>query len=83
MEKVCEVPHCENKENATCMFDNTNITCIKCNHFTCSKCCEQIWKGEWNGEQFYKPKFVFNDLKHEVWQCPFCRASFDRILPAN
>jgi hypothetical protein len=22
-------------------------------------------------------------LKHEIWTCPFCRASFDRIVPCD
>ncbi len=77
--KCCDVPYCEVVETPTSGFDNTNITCWTCEHFTCSKCCDKIWKGEWNGEQFYKPKCIIPGMKHEVWMCPFCRATFDRM----
>ncbi len=77
--KTCEVPYCEKTCEATGMFDNTNITCMKCNKFHCNDCSDQIWKGEWNGNTFYKPKINFLGLRHEVFQCAFCRASFDRL----
>ena len=79
-EKECNIPHCEVKENATVMFDDTNTTCLKCNNFICSQCTKQIWTGEWNGEMFFKPKFLLPGLKHEMFMCPFCRSSFDRFI---
>ena len=42
---------------------------------------EKNWKGTWTQEDFYKPKFELPGLKHELWKCPFCRASFDRFRP--
>ena len=80
MDKTCEVPFCENVEKETAMFDNTNVTCWTCKKFTCSKCVEQIWKGEWCGEEFYKPTFIAEGLLHQVFKCPHCRASFDRMI---
>jgi hypothetical protein len=81
--KTCEVPFCDNNEKPTIMFDNTNVTCWTCKKFTCSKCVEQIWKGEWNGEEFYKPKFIIPGLLHQIFKCPHCRASFDRMIPVD
>ncbi len=77
--KTCDVPFCEKQENPTTSFDHTNITCWTCKKFTCSSCTEQIWKGEWNEEIFFKPTFVLPGLKHEVWKCPFCNSTFDRM----
>jgi hypothetical protein len=80
MSKInCDVPHCCNVEKPTCYYDDTNITCMECGKFTCSKCCEEIWTGEWNNQIFYKPKYVLPNLLHQVFKCPFCRASFDRF----
>ena len=77
--KLCDVPYCDKTCEATIMFDNTNITCMKCNKFHCNDCSAQIWKGEWNGNVFYKPNLNFLGLTHEVFQCAFCRATFDRM----
>ena len=77
--RQCDVPHCENVCVPTETFDNTNITCMACSKFHCSRCTEQIWTGEWNGEVFYKPNLVVPGHRHEVFRCAFCRASFDRI----
>ena len=78
--KCCEVFGCENDEYITPAFgSNVNVKCMTCDHFTCSSCCDQIWTGEWNQETFYKPKLTIMGL-HQVWKCPFCRASFDRIV---
>ena len=79
VDKLCDVPYCDTNEKPTIPFDNHNITCMSCGKFSCSKCCDQIWKGEWNNETFYKPKFIAPHLKHEVFMCPFCRATFDRM----
>ena len=79
--KVCDVPYCVRKETPTMMFDDTNITCMKCDHFICSCCVEKNWKGTWTQEDFYKPKYELPGLKHELWNCPFCRATFDRFRP--
>ena len=79
--KVCDVPYCVRKETPTRMFDDTNITCMKCDHFICSCCVEKNWKGTWTQEDFYKPKYELPGLKHELWKCPFCRATFDRFRP--
>ena len=80
-EQKCDVPMCETVEKPTVMFDNHNITCLKCRKFTCTRCTAQIWKGEWNGEQFYKPKITIPGMgEHQVFMCPFCRATFDRFL---
>lgn len=81
--RKCDIPFCENSERETSMFDHTNITCWTCKKFNCSKCSAQIWKGEWNGEEFYKPKYVLKGLLHQVFKCPHCRASFDRMLPVD
>jgi len=77
--KKCDVPYCDKTCEATPMFDNTNITCLKCKKFHCNECSAQIWKGEWNGNVFYKPNMNFLGLTHEVFQCAFCRATFDRM----
>jgi hypothetical protein len=79
----CGVPYCDTVEKPTRMFDDTNITCWTCKKFTCSKCVAQIWKGSWGGDEFYKPKFVLPGLLHQVFKCPHCRASFDRMLPVD
>jgi hypothetical protein len=81
--RPCDIPHCEEKEIPTMMFDDTNITCITCKKFHCSKCTEEIWSGTWNGETFYKPKILIAGMTHQVWRCAFCRASFDRIKHDN
>lgn len=79
--KCCDVPYCDCDEYITPRFgSNVNIECMKCSKFTCSECCDRIWKGEWDGEEFYKPKILQPGLTHQVWKCPFCRASFDRLL---
>tara|TARA_R110000822_G_scaffold76814_4_gene184623 strand:- start:1691 stop:2038 length:348 start_codon:yes stop_codon:yes gene_type:complete len=78
--KCCEVYGCENTEHITPPFgSNVNVNCMTCNHFTCSTCCDQIWSGTWSKETFYKPKMTMMGL-HQVWKCPFCRASFDRFV---
>jgi len=78
--KCCEVFGCENTEYITPPFgSNVNIKCLKCSHFTCSSCCDQIWSGTWNQTDFYKPKMTMMGL-HQVFKCPFCRASFDRFV---
>jgi hypothetical protein len=79
-DKKCEVPYCETIEKPCIMFDDRNITCRKCNHFTCSSCTSRIWKGEWSDETFYKPKIIVRGMTHQVFTCPFCRASFDRVI---
>ena len=78
--RPCDIPHCEEQDTPTIMFDDTNITCMRCNKFHCRKCTEQIWTGTWNGETFYKPKIIIEGMTHQVFRCAFCRASFDRIL---
>ena len=78
--RICDVPHCGNSCVATPMFDDTNITCMKCKKFHCTECTKSIWKGEWDGETFYKPKFILPGLRHEVFRCAFCRATFDRMV---
>ena len=77
--KTCDVPYCDINEMTTAPFDNTNVECWQCDKFTCKKCCDQIWNGEWNGEIFYKPKINCIGLIHQVWKCPHCRSSFDRM----
>jgi len=83
--KCCDVPYCNGCEHITPPFgSNVNVKCMTCNKFTCSDCCDQIWKGEWNGEVFYKPKITGFGMRHEVWSCPFCRSTFDRLItPCN
>ncbi len=79
--KCCDVPYCENTEHVTPKFGcNVNIKCMNCEKFTCHECCDRIWKGEWDGEEFYKPKMTIYGRLHQIWKCPFCRASFDRII---
>ena len=77
-EKTCEIPGCDTTEIQTRLFDDTNITCMQCGHFICSVCTDRIWKGEWSDETFPKPKYFLPGAVHQVWTCPFCRASFDR-----
>lgn len=79
MTQKCDVPMCEEVETVTRKFDDTNITCFSCGKFICSKCTEQIWTGNWKGEQFYKPTFILPGAVHQIWRCPFCRSTFDRI----
>jgi hypothetical protein len=79
--KRCDIPHCEMECVPTRLFYDTtcNITCIRCKHFMCNGCTTRIWKGEWNGEQFYKHKSILPNMEHGVFMCPFCRSSFDRM----
>ena len=63
------------------MFDDSNITCMMCDHFTCNQCTKVRWKETWNKGNFWKPKLEFIGLKHEVWNCPSCRDGFDRFVP--
>ena len=77
--RTCDVPFCEKVSRPTPMFQNDNITCMRCKNFHCDDCSKQIWSGEWQGEVFYKPKMLIPGLKHEVFRCAFCRASFDRM----
>ncbi len=77
--KECDIPHCENYVSNYYNFDQKSIKCFQCGHTHCESCCDKIWKGEWSDETFDKPKFVLPGLKHEVWTCPFCRSSFDRM----
>ena len=76
---ICDIPFCDEFVSNYYIFDQKSIKCMKCEKCMCEKCCNQIWKGEWNGEQFYKPKYILPGLKHEMFRCPFCRASFDRM----
>ena len=80
---ACEIPGCETTEAPTCFGDNTNIKCAQCHHFTCSLCTDRIWKGEWSDETFPKPRMIFTGMVHQVFTCPFCRASFDRIVKSE
>jgi len=75
----CEVPYCETIEKETSEFEHTNIRCLTCNKFTCSVCTNKIWRGEWPDSTFYKPKIIIPGVIHQVFSCPFCRASFDRL----
>ena len=80
---VCDIPFCEEYVSNYYCFDQKSIKCMSCGKGMCEDCCSKIWKGEWNGEQFYKPKIIIQGLKHEVFMCPFCRASFDRIVQVD
>ena len=77
--RLCDVPHCGKMCVPTHSFDHTNVTCWECDKFHCIDCTKQIWSGEWNGEIFYKPVFKLPGMRHEVFRCAFCRASFDRF----
>jgi hypothetical protein len=79
---TCDVPYCEKTCEATHCFDHTNITCAMCDKFHCNDCSDQIWKGEWTDNTFHKPKLSFIG-NHQVFQCAFCRATFDRIIPPS
>lgn len=76
----CSIPHCENLTSNRGGFDHNSVKCWTCKHTYCECCTKQIWTGTWNGETFYKPKFVLQGLRHEVFKCPMCRASFDRLM---
>ena len=77
---TCCVAYCDVSEMETAPFDTTSITCFRCKKFTCKSCSENIWKGHWINEEFQKPKIdQMLGLVHEIWKCPCCRASFDRI----
>jgi len=77
--QLCDVPYC-NKTHVP-KQDNTNITCWECKKFHCSDCTQQIWSGEWEGETFHKPVIRLGGLRHEIFRCAFCRATFDRFTP--
>lgn len=79
----CDIPFCENYTTNYYAFDQKSIKCMICKKTFCEECCDKIWKGEWNDDTFAKPKLVCPFLKHEVFTCPFCRASFDRMLPCE
>lgn len=80
LKKPCDT--CGKKERPTPMFNDDNITCMRCDHFTCKRCVEVRWKSTWTEEDFYKPKIDFlPGLKHEVWNCPGCDVGFDRLRP--
>jgi len=79
----CDIPFCENYTTNYYAFDTKSIKCMQCDKCFCEECCDKIWKGEWDDETFAKPKLVCSFLKHEVWTCPFCRASFDRMTPCE
>lgn len=79
----CDIPFCENFTTNYYSFDQKSIKCMICKKTFCEECCDKIWKGEWNDDTFAKPKLVCPFLKHEVFTCPFCRASFDRMLPCE
>ena len=72
---------CGKKEHPTKMFDDFNITCMMCDHFTCNQCTKVRWKETWNKGNFWKSKQDIIGLKHEVWNCPSCRDGFDRFIP--
>ena len=77
--KECDVPCCGFKEIPSDTVEHDNIECLTCAKFVCTTCTNQIWTGTWNGDVFHKPCFVGPGMVHEVWRCPFCRDSFDRI----
>jgi len=77
--KVCDVPFCDKRCQPTPKFHNLNITCMRCEKFHCNDCSSQIWSGEWGGQVFYKPNLNFMGMIHEVFQCAFCRATFDQM----
>ena len=79
----CDIPFCENYTTNIYAFDTKSIKCMRCGKCFCEECCDKIWKGQWDDETFAKPKLVCPFLKHEVWTCPFCRASFDRMTPCE
>ena len=79
-QKCCDVPYCNNRQLPPTPFDNENgVNCFTCKKMTCKECSDQIWTGEWNGEIFHKPKMNNVGLIHQIWKCPHCRSSFDRI----
>jgi len=79
-QKCCEVPYCNNRQVPPIPFDDANgVNCWTCKKMTCKECSNKIWSGEWDGETFYKPKMNFLGWTHQVWKCPHCRKSFDRI----
>ena len=77
----CDIFGCESTFMETQCFENSQITCLECGKKMCPSCTAQIWSGEWSGTQFYKPKFVLPGMLHEVFCCPFCRATFDQVRP--
>jgi hypothetical protein len=77
--KECDLPFCENFVSNYYNFDQKSICCWECKKTFCEGCCSKIWKGEWNDETFAKPKLVLPGLTHQVFTCPFCRSSFDRM----
>ena len=81
--RQCDVPHCEKVCVPALPFDNTNVTCMHCEKFHCTDCTSQIWTGQWMDSVFYKPTIVLPGMRHEVFRCAFCRASFDRIVKVD
>ena len=75
--------HCEKVCVPALPFDNTNVTCMHCEKFHCTDCTSQIWTGQWMDSVFYKPTIVLPGMRHEVFRCAFCRASFDRIVKVD
>lgn len=75
---TCDVPYCESEAEAICPRNN-NVRCWTCKKFCCKNCSSHIYKGTWNGEEFYKPKIIIPGMVHQIWKCPHCRSSFDRI----
>ena len=70
----CCVFGCQNAEPDR---RDDNVGCWRCKHLTCSVCTEQIFTDSWTAARFDKPKI--EGCVHEVFTCPMCRASFDRI----
>jgi len=75
--RPCDI--CGKKQHPAKMFDDFNITCMMCDHFTCNQCTKVRWKDTWKRGDFWKPKQELIGLKHEVWNCPSCRDGFDRF----
>jgi len=77
--KMCDMADCNKMCVPTKPFENTNITCLKCKHFMCTDCTNELWLNEWTVEDFYKPKINMRGLKHQVFVCRFCDVSFDKL----
>ena len=79
--RTCDVPFCDKVCVESPLFSHKNITCMCCKNFHCDECSAKIWTGEWEGEVFHKPVLDFIvGLRHEMFRCAFCRATFDRFV---
>lgn len=78
----CDVPHCDHDISNSGSFDHDSVTCWECEKSCCAICTSAIWSGSFDS-RFTKPRVTIPGLVHQTFTCPFCRATFDRIVSSH